>query len=54
MSTEYEVRISVYRSGRRIKVSDSFGDTPAEALYAAHNDLERWADDHQADNEGGQ
>lgn len=37
---EYEVKISVYRNGRRIDLGDSLGDSPTEALYGASNDLE--------------
>lgn len=37
---EYEARISIYRNGRRIEVSDAHGSSPTEALYFAHNDLE--------------
>lgn len=37
---EYEARISIYRNGRRIEISDARGDSPTAALYAAHNDLE--------------
>lgn len=43
---EWEVRISVYRNGRRVMTSDALGDDPDSALYAAHNDLELWAQDH--------
>jgi len=43
---QWEVRISVYRNGRRVMISDAFGDYPGEALYVAHNDLELWAQAH--------
>lgn len=43
----WEVRISVYRKGRRVQISDALGDHPDDALYNAHNDLERWAEAHQ-------
>lgn len=49
--SEWEVRITVYRSGRKVKTSDALGDTPAFALHAAHNDLELWAQDHPASKE---
>lgn len=39
---EWEARIGIYRDGRLVKTSDALGDTPSSALYAAHNDLERW------------
>ena len=45
-NTVWEVRISVYRNGRRVKVSDALGDHPDTALYDAHNDLELWAEGH--------
>lgn len=43
---EWEVRITVYRDGKKVKTSDALGDTPETALYAASNDLERWAQAH--------
>ena len=43
---EWEVRISMYRNGRRVQTSDAFGDYPDTALYAAESDLERWAQEH--------
>ena len=43
---EWEVRISVYRNGRRVQVGDALGDYPDTALYDAHNDLELWAERH--------
>lgn len=42
----WEVRISVYRNGRRVQTSDALGDHPDTALYDAHNDLERWTEYH--------
>lgn len=46
MNAWWEVKIIVYRKGRRVKISNAMGDTPTEALYNAHNDLELWAQDH--------
>lgn len=37
---EYEARISIYRNGRRIEISDAKGESPTGALYLANNDLE--------------
>ena len=37
---EDEARISIYRNGRRIDISDARGDSPTAALYMANNDLE--------------
>lgn len=37
---EYEVKVTVYRNGRRISFNDALGDSPTYALYAATNDLE--------------
>lgn len=48
---EWEVRITVYRNGLKVNISDALGNSPASALYAAHNDLERWADEHPASRE---
>ena len=45
-SARWEVRISVYRNGRRVHISDALGDYPDSALYDAHNDLELWAREH--------
>lgn len=45
---KYEARISIYRNGRRIEFNDALGGSPSEALYNAHNDLERWADEFEA------
>lgn len=45
---DWEVQITVYHKGVRVKHGDSFGDTPSAALYAAHNDLELWAQDYDA------
>lgn len=42
----WEAKISLYRNGRRVEFNDALGDTPTEALYNAHNDLERWAEAH--------
>lgn len=50
MDEEWEVRITVYRNGKQVRTGDSFGDTAKEALYAAHNDLERWADTQPRNN----
>jgi hypothetical protein len=46
---QYEVRISVYRRGRRISFNDGLGDSPTFALANAHNDLELWAERYEAD-----
>ena len=42
---DWEVRISVYRNGRRVKIIGALGDTALDALTTAHNDLELWAQD---------
>ncbi len=42
----WEVRISVYRNGRRVWISDALGQFPDTALTDAHNDLELWAEGH--------
>lgn len=42
----WEAKISMYRNGRRVEISDAMADTPELALYNAHNDLERWAQTH--------
>lgn len=42
----WEARISMYRNGRRVEISDGMGDDPESALYNAHNDLELWAQSH--------
>lgn len=43
---EWEVRVSVYRNGRRVHTSDALGRFPETTLYDATNDLELWAEDH--------
>ena len=50
MTEPWEVKITVYRNGRRHKISDATGETASEALYVAHNDLERWAQDLDEEN----
>ena len=45
MST-WEVEIKVRRNGRLIMRESALGDDPQQALYFAHNDLERWAESH--------
>ena len=42
----WDARISMYRNGRRVEISDAMGDNPKDALYNAMNDLMRWAEDH--------
>ena len=46
---KWEVRISVYRNGRRVKFGDGLGDSALHALTTAHNDLELWAQDEAQD-----
>ncbi|HZL07007.1 MAG TPA: hypothetical protein VFE45_16565 [Coriobacteriia bacterium] len=46
---KWEVRISVYRNGRRVKFNDGLGDSALHALTTAHNDLELWAQDEAQD-----
>jgi hypothetical protein len=43
---EWEAEIKIRRNGRLVEWERSLGSTPEEALYAVHNDLERWAQDH--------
>jgi hypothetical protein len=49
MTVEYEVKISVYRNGRRITFNDALGDTPSSALYRASNDLENELERYETD-----
>ena len=48
MSAQWEVKISLYRNGRRIEFFDALGDSPKEALWNATTDAECWADDREA------
>lgn len=43
---EWEAEIKLRRNGRLIQTERATGDTPESALYFAHNDLSRWAQDH--------
>lgn len=43
---EWEADIKIRRNGRLVRRETALGDTPAWALYAAQNDLSRWAEDH--------
>lgn len=43
---EWEVRITVYRNGQKVKISDALGSDPVFALHSATNDLELWAQAH--------
>lgn len=37
---EWEARITILKDGEEFTFNDALGDTPTEALYTAHNDLE--------------
>lgn len=43
---EWEAEIRIRRNGRLVYREAALGDAPDAALYAAHNDTERWAEDH--------
>lgn len=43
---EWEAEIKIRRNGRLVIRDAALGDNPAQALYAAHNDLSRWAAEH--------
>jgi hypothetical protein len=43
---EWEADIRIRRNGRLVKQESALADDPASALYLAHNDIERWAQDH--------
>lgn len=45
---EWEAEIKIRRNGRLVKWEKSFGSSPEHALYAVHNDVELWAQDHDA------
>lgn len=46
MPAKWEAEIRIRRNGRLVKRDSALGDDPASALYAVHNDLELWAQDH--------
>lgn len=45
ISDEWEVEVRVRRKGRLVKRDQALGDSAESALYAATNDLTRWAQD---------
>ncbi|HEU4754549.1 MAG TPA: hypothetical protein VFU47_15680 [Armatimonadota bacterium] len=47
LEPEWEAEIKIRRNGRLVKWERATGPTPGEALYAVHNDLERWTQDHE-------
>jgi hypothetical protein len=49
---EWEVRITVYRNGRKVQTGDALGDTALFALDSACNDLSRWAEEAEDDSDG--
>lgn len=51
MAARWEAEIRIRRNGRLVKRESALGDTPAAALYYARNDLERWAEDQDADDD---
>lgn len=46
---EWEAEIKIRKNGRLVKWEKSFGPNPKDALYAVHNDLELWAEDHSTE-----
>ena len=46
--TEWEAEIKIRRNGRLVRVEKALGCSPKDALYAVHNDMELWAEDHPA------
>jgi uncharacterized linocin/CFP29 family protein len=51
-ANEWEVRITVLYNDCEVTTSDARGEGPVSALYAAINDLQRWALDHEASGAG--
>jgi len=45
---EWEAEIKIRRNGRLVKWEKAFGSSPEGALYAVHNDLELWTQEHPA------
>jgi hypothetical protein len=43
---EWEAEIKIRRNGRLVRMERALGNFPESALYAVHNDLERWAQTH--------
>ncbi|WP_180993334.1 hypothetical protein [Microbacterium testaceum] len=46
---EWEAEIKIRRNGRLVRMERALGDNPESALYAVHNDLERWAQSESSD-----
>lgn len=47
--TTWEVKISIYRNGRRIEFFDALDEKPKAALWNATTDAERWVNDCEAE-----
>lgn len=51
---EWEAEIKIRRNGRLVRMERALGENPESALYAVHNDLERWAQSESTDSESAQ